>query len=376
MVRFEFNRSQKKHNNFCDETLYILAQTQDEADIIGSQFQEFGFSSNLVDQEIINKKIDKKSILLISSEIHNSIVDKKILDLMVAKFYVFLVDSTDNKIGVTEFSGDGYIVLPMEQSDVLNIISHCKIKGSFENDLNSLEEYKSNLMKITSLGQYTGSLVHDLNNYNTVCMTALDGLRLINERTYKDQKIDFLVTKGLKGSRMINALSRKYRKFLYSKEDTVSDFFNIEAIVEETIEFINKEIISSQIKVTQCIPKDLFIYCNDVSLIQVLMNILSNAFHAIKDFDEKWVDISIKTSESGITLIIEDSGHGISPEVQERMFDPLFTTKPKEEGTGFGLNFCTTELNQMGMKLKYIEGENTIFGISVPTDKLRKSMII
>ena len=373
MVRFEFNRSQKNHNNFCDETLYILVKNQDEADSLGAQFHEFGFNYKLLNSKNLSTAVNKKSILLISHEMYASSVDKETFQLMVKNHYVFLVTSSKS---TTEFLGDGHIVLPIDRSDVLNIISLCKTKASFENDLSCLEEYKSNLMKISSLGQYTGSLVHDLNNYNTVCMTALDGLRLINERTYKDQKIDFLVTKGLKGSRMINALSRKYRKFLYSKEDTITDFFNVESIVEETIEFIHKEIISSQIKVSHSIPKDLFIFCNDVSLIQVLMNILSNAIYAIKDFDEKWVDISVKTTETGISLLIKDSGHGVSSEVKEKMFDPLFTTKPKEEGTGFGLNFCTTELNQMGMNVDYIEEENTVFGISVPKDKLRKSMII
>ena len=66
-----------------------------------------------------------------------------------------------------------------------------------------------------------------------------------------------------------------------------------------------------------------------------------------------------------------DSGPGIPEDIQKRIFDPLFTTKSKSDGTGFGLNFCMQELKSMELKLSYVENKNTAFAIEIPASKVK-----
>ncbi len=72
-----------------------------------------------------------------------------------------------------------------------------------------------------------------------------------------------------------------------------------------------------------------------------------------------------------MSLIVVDSGTGIPVELRDKIFDPLFSTKPGDEGSGFGLSFCQKEAHKMGMKLKYLNAKNTAFGIEIPHDKYK-----
>jgi hypothetical protein len=378
MINFEYNRDSSHEGvapqgNFCNENIFILSKSSDDLETFEDSFGEFGFSSQHFDISNIPENKNKKSILLISDDMLSKL-DAEVYTSRVIKNH-FVYTYSDNTVKSEDLSRDGHLVLPIERSDILNLLSICKTKASFEKDITDLEEHKSKLMKMTSLGQYTSTLVRDLNNYNTICMTSLDGLRLINDRTHKDKKIDFLVSKGIKGSQMINSLSRKYRKFLYSTEETISEFFNMNLMLTETLEFINKEIVTNKIEVKNTVPKDLFIYCSEVSFIQILMNLLANAIYAIKDLETKWIEISIVISKKGATLLVKDSGFGVAPEIAERMFEPLFTTKKPNRSNGLGLSFCDTEATQMGMTLVYIKAKNTVFGIHIPKNKLKVSMI-
>ncbi|ABA22177.1 Response Regulator Receiver Signal Transduction Histidine Kinase [Trichormus variabilis ATCC 29413] len=93
------------------------------------------------------------------------------------------------------------------------------------------------------------------------------------------------------------------------------------------------------------------ITCYPGQLNQVFMNIIANAIDAFDDLHQKFSDQEIKASEphtitintsvdqeqASVTICIEDNALGIPPEVQDRIFEPSFTTKAVGKGTGLGL---------------------------------------
>jgi len=97
---------------------------------------------------------------------------------------------------------------------------------------------------------------------------------------------------------------------------------------------------------------------SELGLSQVLINLLSNATHAIQDRRKKEGSsaqgtIRISTGAQGGFVVIEvsDTGGGISPENLPRIFDPFFTTKPIGDGTGFGLCICHGIVTKLGGQL-------------------------
>ena len=71
---------------------------------------------------------------------------------------------------------------------------------------------------------------------------------------------------------------------------------------------------------------------------QVLLNLFSNAAHAMKDAPERVLTVRSRDVDGAVVIDVEDTGQGIAPEHLTRVFDPFFTTKGVGEGTGLGLS--------------------------------------
>ena len=78
--------------------------------------------------------------------------------------------------------------------------------------------------------------------------------------------------------------------------------------------------------------------CYARQLNQVFMNIIINAIDALEKSLNPQIKISTETQESFALIRITDNGMGITPEVQQKIFNPFFTTKPVGKGTGLGLS--------------------------------------
>jgi PAS domain S-box-containing protein len=83
---------------------------------------------------------------------------------------------------------------------------------------------------------------------------------------------------------------------------------------------------------------------------QALTNLVSNAVHAIGTFGE--VQVSASDAGSQVTIIVEDSGPGIPPEIIPRMFEPFFTSTRTGRGTGLGLSVCQGIVEVHGGSIK------------------------
>ena len=118
------------------------------------------------------------------------------------------------------------------------------------------------------------------------------------------------------------------------------------------------------------------IACAPSQINQVLLNLLNNAAQAIDGFGR----ILVKTwAEADDVLIsIEDSGRGMSAEVQKRIFDPFFTTKAVGEGTGLGLSISFKIIQDHGgtIRVASVLGRGTRFVLRLPrrqADELKRS---
>jgi signal transduction histidine kinase len=78
---------------------------------------------------------------------------------------------------------------------------------------------------------------------------------------------------------------------------------------------------------------------------RVLLNLITNAFHAVSDRKlkepegfEPTVWVSTRKTDKGVEISVRDNGGGIPDEIRDKIFQPFFTTKPTGEGTGLGLS--------------------------------------
>jgi signal transduction histidine kinase len=99
---------------------------------------------------------------------------------------------------------------------------------------------------------------------------------------------------------------------------------------------------------------------------QVLMNLILNAIEAARDLHDRARTLALHTSlaDDGLRISVADNGVGIAPALAERIFDPLFSTKPG--GTGMGLAICRTIVQSHGGRIWSESGQphGTVFHLS------------
>jgi two-component system NtrC family sensor kinase len=108
--------------------------------------------------------------------------------------------------------------------------------------------------------------------------------------------------------------------------------------------------------------------CLAAQLNQVFMNFIVNAAHAI----ETRGTITLSTGHSGNWVWVEvaDTGGGMSDEVQRRIFEPFYTTKPVGKGTGLGLSlsFSIVQKHKGVIKVRSAVGQGSAFRVWIPLD--------
>jgi C4-dicarboxylate-specific signal transduction histidine kinase len=107
------------------------------------------------------------------------------------------------------------------------------------------------------------------------------------------------------------------------------------------------------------------IYCRKTQIVQALIGLISNAFDAVENLNERWVKIIITNDFDLIHFKIIDSGNGIPDEVSEKMLLPFFTTKLVGKAVGIGLSVANSIIVSQNGQLKYEKNElKTTFVIS------------
>jgi signal transduction histidine kinase len=83
---------------------------------------------------------------------------------------------------------------------------------------------------------------------------------------------------------------------------------------------------------------DPLVWVDEERIFKALINLATNAVEAMSEGGELTIDM--KGNEDQVTIIIQDTGHGITRKNMDNLFTPFFTTKPVGEGTGLGLPFA------------------------------------
>ena len=114
---------------------------------------------------------------------------------------------------------------------------------------------------------------------------------------------------------------------------------DLNEVVRAAVKLQAREFELAGIRVVTALEPLPRIWADAHQLQQVLLNLFTNATHAIKSTGRRGV-LTVRSAEGphGITLVVEDNGPGIPPEHLGRVFDPFFTTKGVGEGTGLGLS--------------------------------------
>lgn len=225
--------------------------------------------------------------------------------------------------------------------------------------------------KLASVGEMAAGMAHEINNPLSIInltsnsmgkMLMKDPVNIpAMQNCLKD--IDETV---IRISKIINGLRNISRDSTHDPLDStpIKDIFN------DVLGISTERLKANQVDLKIEDPENYMaveIMCQRVQLSQVLLNLIGNAFDAIRDCPEKWISISLSGKNKYVFIKITDSGKGIPKEVREKMFLPFFTTKEIGKGTGLGLSISKGIIEQHGGRL-YLDPsmDRTCFIIQLP----------
>ena len=197
--------------------------------------------------------------------------------------------------------------------------------------------------KLESIGTLASGIAHEINN---PLMGIINYAQLIHDRIQDDKLKEFSHGIIKEGNR-VGTIVKNLLSFARQEKETHSPAY-ISDIIEASLSLIGAVLRKDQITIEQDIPDDLpKIKCRSQQIEQVMLNLLTNARDALNKryegyHENKVVRISVRPfereGEKWIRTTVEDHGTGIPQDVSNRVFDPFYSTKPREEGTGLGLS--------------------------------------
>lgn len=256
--------------------------------------------------------------------------------------------------------------------------------------------------KMLSLGGLAAGVAHEINNPLGIIIQSVQNIKrrvdanlkanqdqaqknqinLFNLKTYFDERkinryLDEVENAVIRASKIVSRMLNYSRK-----NNDVKSTHSISEIVSEAIMLaendydLKKKYDFKHIEVETDFDKEHdAVLCVEDSLTQVFLNLFKNAAFAIHKKKEEGIDFSplIKISSSKVNkellILIEDNGIGMSDETQNKLFEPFYTTKAPNQGTGLGLfvsYFIITENHGGKIQVSSVKGEGTTFKIHLP----------
>ncbi|OGF50105.1 MAG: hypothetical protein A2231_10385 [Candidatus Firestonebacteria bacterium RIFOXYA2_FULL_40_8] len=233
----------------------------------------------------------------------------------------------------------------------------------------SLEGKLIQAQKLDAIGQLASGVSHEFNNLLTIISLAMEEAKRKNTLEFYS-KISETVIKTSKQAALIakrlNEFAKK-RAITYRKQTVVS-------IVDYVLELLGNQSMKKNLVVEKEYLFNEEVYIDEALLVQVVLNLMQNAIHAVKNGGVIKVLVSENNGEILISVI--DNGIGIPKENIPKLFDPFFTTKGAfgagtETGTGLGLSVSYSIMQSLSgnISAESEEGKGSSFTMSFPSLK-------
>ncbi len=250
----------------------------------------------------------------------------------------------------------------------------------------NLEEQLRQSQKMEAVGALAGGIAHDFNN---ILFPIIGYAEMLGEEMSPDSLAAQNLGEILKAANRARDLVSQILTFGRKSEKEPRPV-RIQTIAKETLKLL-RSTIPTTVEITEDIRDTAPIMADPTQIHQVLMNLVTNAFHAL-DREGGRIEVILKKTETvpedGVQnsvihpngfaeLVIKDNGKGMDEELVERIFEPYFTTKEPGKGTGLGLSVVHGIVKEQNgvIKVESERGKGTRFHVFFPLIPMEEERI-
>ncbi len=238
-----------------------------------------------------------------------------------------------------------------------------------------LEKQLIQAQKMESIGTLAGGIAHEFNNILTIIIgnaeVALDDV----PDSLAKKCLDEIRTASLRASEVVRQILSFARKSLAEQNP-----IQISPIIKDSLSLLRAS-MPTTIEISQDISCEFdTVLADSTQMSQVIMNLCTNAAHAMDEHGGvlKVIlkNVELENQDAGLNLksgryvklTVSDTGHGIKPEIIDRIFDPYFTTKEIGKGTGMGLSMVHGIVKSYDGTITVTSepGKGTVFEVLLP----------
>ena len=265
-----------------------------------------------------------------------SALDEKTIRTSVCDGRIPLVDTSGN---ITEHAVFEITASPVEESGV--IVGALAVVDNITERI-QLEKRLRQTQKMEAIATLARGVAHDFNNVLTPIIGYSEIIRLkMRQDGVQDTLVEEYLGEILVASRRAKQLVEQMLTFSKNEERQQTRQY-VQPIIQEVARLM-RTMLPSTVKISQDLDEDCGrIFIDSGQLHQVLVNLCTNSGHAMENSHGE-LTLSLQPleidelGEYWLRITVADTGCGIDPALLERIFDPYFTTREKQQGTGMGL---------------------------------------
>lgn len=277
--------------------------------------------------------------------------------------------------------GDGRCIWVLDRGKIVQRDSQgrpLRMVGSFQDitEMRDMQLKMVNSTKFASIGEMAAGITHEINNPLAVIVLKARTLKDdFLENRYSTESVVTELDHIAKNCRRISRIITGLKALSSDGDSQEFSEISVSQALEDTLAICGQRFKNNNIELkVQSDNKDYVVRARPVQFVQVLVNLLNNAYDAVENLAEKWVEISVSEREGFCSIAVTDAGFGVDKNIQSKIMQPFFSTKRLGRGTGLGLSISHSIAIAHGGDLRYDQqSKRTKFILELPIFKGAKA---
>ncbi len=330
-------------------------------------------------ESALNKMMDKIVISMSELEELNIGLERKVTERTTS------LNNTVKQLDKDQLALKQEVEIRMEKEKAL-------MKGRLElqNSLEELKQMQEQLIeseKMASLGELVAGVAHEINTPVGLSLTGISHFQYMldqleeryTDKALEENQFEKFISDAKEISKSIRhsldraaGLVKSFKQVAVDQSHEVIRRFNLHEYIDEVMLSLGNKIKHSAIKVEVVCDKNIEINSYPGSLSQIVTNFINNSFiHAYDKGQKGTIKLLFEKQDDHLHFIYSDDGKGQTKDIQDKMFNPFFTTNREKGGSGLGLNIVYNLVTQKMKGSINIESKpdfGTTFTIIIPID--------